>query len=283
MDLGVILFYQPVFNLLVIFYRLFGGDLALAIITIAFLSRLVTFPLTMRQIKMAESNQDFNDKVKEIRKKYKDDQEKQTQELMKVQSEYLPGQMSGCVGMIFQVIILINIFNVIRNLVADGVSAFNLVAYPFVPLFDQAAEINKNFLGIINLGQSAAGIGFDDIAIVLPYVLLAVAVGVTQFFSARILMGLRKKRTPKTEDKAKDKKNKKKKKKESDVEPEDFGEIMQRSTQQTMLIMPVLLFFSAMNFPAALGIYWTVQSGFVIIQQLVIDYLINKDDNRSSN
>ncbi len=281
MDLGVVLFYEPIFNLLVVFYRLFGGDLALAIIAIAFLSRLLTFPLTMRQIKMAETSQDFNAKVKEIRKKHKDDQEKQTQELMKVQSEYLPGQLSGCVGMIVQLVILVNIFNVIRNLVADGVASFNTVAYPFVPMFEETVEINKNFLGIINLGTTASAVGFDDIGIVLPYILLAIAVGATQFFSARILMGLRKKRQPvKVE---KEKKSKKKKKKDAEVEPEDFAEIMQRSTQQTMFIIPFLLFFSALNFPAALGIYWTVQSGFVIIQQLVIDYLVNRNDNSSSN
>jgi YidC/Oxa1 family membrane protein insertase len=266
MDIFTILIYQPIYNLLIIFYRAFGGDLALAIIAIAALSRLATYPITARQIKMAEQSQEFNDKVKQVKKKYKNNKEKQNQEMMKVQSQYLPGQLSGCMSLIIQLVLLINILNVIRNLFTEGVTGFNAVAYSFVPQFAAADTVNFNFLGIINLAQTPSVALEGGVAAALPYLILAVLVGASQFGANRILMGLRKKDQPEEQGK-KAKKDKEKKK----GEPEDFATLMQRSTKQTMVIFPVLLIFFALNFPAGLSLYWTVQSGLVIIQQLLVD------------
>lgn len=268
MDITTVLLYQPIYNLLIVFYRVFGGDLGLAIIAIAALSRLLTFPITMRQIKMAEKGQEFNERTKEIKKKYKNNKEKQQQELMKVQSEYLPGQLGGCFSLIIQFVLLINILNVIRNLFEIGVGSFNEVAYSFVPQFAESATINTKFLGVIDLTLSPGSLGSNDLVQLAPYVLLAILVGLTQFASSRILMGLRKKKESNKPD-TKKKSNKNKAKKVD--EPEDFSEIMQRSTQQTMMIFPILIVFMALNFPAGLSLYWTVQSGLVIIQQLLVD------------
>lgn len=267
MDITVILFYQPLFNLLIVLYHLFGNDLGLAIIGIAVLSRIITFPLTTRQIKMAETSQEFNAKYKEVQKKHKKDKEKQTQELMKLQSEYLPGQLSGCLTTIIQFVLLINILNVIRNLfdvTGAGISKFNEVAYPVVGQLPTDQVINSHFLGFIDLSRTASSFG-DSFVQMLPYLVLAVLVGVTQYSSTKILMGMRNK--PKAEEAKKDKKNKKK----AGEEPEDFSAVLQRSTRQTMMIFPVLAVFFALNFPAGLSLYWTVQSGLVIIQQLLVD------------
>src|SRR5690348_2310189 len=102
MDIFTVLLYQPIYNLLVVFYRLFGNDLGLAIIAIALLMRLVLFPLTMRQTKMAETSREFNVKLKELREKYKDDKDKLNTEMAKLQSQYLPGQLNGCLSLILQ-------------------------------------------------------------------------------------------------------------------------------------------------------------------------------------
>lgn len=122
------LFYEPTFNLLMFFYDIFG-NLGVAIILLAAVSRLITLPLTRRQIKNAEKNKVFQQEVASIKKKYKKNQEKQAQELAKVQAKYLPGQLGGCLNMILALILLIQVRNVIINLVEQGVHAFNQVAY----------------------------------------------------------------------------------------------------------------------------------------------------------
>jgi YidC/Oxa1 family membrane protein insertase len=269
MDIGSILFYQPIFNLVVVLYRFFGGDLALAVVGLALISRIITFPFTMKQMQMAQSSQDMNARVKEIKEKYKNDQQKQAEELMRVQGEYLPGQLGGCLGLIVQLIMVVNILSVMRNLVDQGVSSFNAVAYPFVAQFAAGEELHKNFFGILNLTQSAGAIAGNDwlgnLVPVLPYVILALVVGITQYLSTKVMTATTKKPEAETP------KKQKKKDAKGVTQPEDFGEILQRSTQQTMMIFPVLIFVSALSFPAVFGIYWTVQNGFVIIQQLVVD------------
>lgn len=273
MDIFTVLFYQPLFNLLVVLYHLFGNDLGLAIIGIALLSRIVTLPITLKQIQMAKSSQELNAKIKEVKERYKHDKELQSKEMMKVQSQYLPGQLGGCVSSIVQFILLINIYHVITDLInADFVNKFNTVAYSFIPHFNVGDVVNSNFLNLINLLQSPSQIGYSEITKVLPYLILAVIVGIVQFYSTRIMMGQSAPANPEIKlekDAAKAKKSKAGK--DDKEKPQDFAEIMQQSTRQTMYIFPVLLVFISLTSPAGLGLYWTVQSGFVIIQQYIIN------------
>lgn len=283
MDIFTVLFYQPLFNLLVVLYRVLGNDLGLAIIAIALLSRLVTLPITLKQIQMSKSSQELNTKIKEVKEKYKHDKELQSKEMMKVQSQYLPGQLGGCVSSIVQFILLINIYHVITDLISsDFVNKFNAVAYggPLVTVahFGTSDVVNSNFLNLLDLLKSPSQIGYGDISKVLPYIVLAVVVGIVQYYSTRIMMG-QTGGTP-AEKKVIEDSNKPKKTKATKEEaekPQDFAEIMQQSTRQTMYIFPVLLVFMSLTLPSGLGLYWTVQSGFVIIQQ----YLINLWKQRS--
>jgi len=47
MDIFTALTYQPIYNLLIVFYRLFSDNLALALIAIALISRLITVPVQL--------------------------------------------------------------------------------------------------------------------------------------------------------------------------------------------------------------------------------------------
>lgn len=265
MNIFEVLFYQPLYNLIVSLYHLLGDDLGLAIIAIAILSRVVLIPLTARQVKMAESSREFNEKSKEIKEKFKKDKEKQTQELMKLQQEFLPAQLSGCLPMILQLIIFINIYNVIRNLISEGAEGFNQIAYPFVPHLNQTIE--GSFLGgLLDLKIAPNAVEGSSL---IPYIILIVGVGIAQYLSLKILSGLRKKAEKnKPEDDKKKKKKDKKGKKNADS-MEDFGEIMQRSTQQAMLIFPFMLMFISFGLPTGLSIYLITTSIFVILQQSI--------------
>ncbi len=257
MNIFEVLFYQPLYNIVIAFYHLLGDNLGLAIIAIAIVSRVILIPVTMRQVKMAESSREFNEKAKEVREKYKKDKEKQTEELLKLQQQYLPAQLGGCLPLILQFIIFINIYNIIRNLISQGASSFNEIAYPFVAPI--TGEVDTSFLGgVFDLKFSPNNVEGDA----LPYFILVVLVGITQYFSLKILSGIRNKQ------KAKQEKEKPKKKKKEN-EPEDFAEIMQRSTGQAMMIFPFLLMFISYGLPAGLSIYLITTSLFVILQQSI--------------
>ncbi|SRR5260221_7126629 len=267
MDITITLIYQPIFNLIVVLYRLFSENLGLAIVVVAILSRLITIPLMIRQKRTMVKSREMNEKVKAIKEKHKNNKEAHDKELMALQSEYLPGQIAGCLPLILQLIVFINIYNVISNLVVKGGEAFNSLAYPFVAQFPQGYALNYSFLGF-DLSKhpfdfANAGVSF------IPYIALMVLIGLSQYVSMKVTMNMSQ--APKDKQKEKDQKK-------DPSKPEDFGSIVQQSTQQTMLLFPILYIFISYNFPAGLSIYWIVQNGFVIIQQFLINkYFSNKD------
>jgi YidC/Oxa1 family membrane protein insertase len=267
MDIFQILFYIPVFNILIILYRLFSENLGLALIGIAILSRLITIPLTSRQIQMSEKNKEFQEKYNQLKKKHANDKEKLTQEAAKLQAEYLPAQLGGCLPLILQLILFVEIYSVLRAVFSEGASAFNSVAWPFVSKFAEGATINGNFLGNwINLGASPASIGLSNFWQFLPYALLIIAVVVTQYYSTKVLSGIMNNKKKETEVK------KDKKKTDKPAEP-DMAEMLQSSTQSMNFILPIFIGIISFSSPSGLTLYWTVQSTFVIIQGL----LSNKD------
>ncbi len=273
------LLFQPIFNLIVVFYNLLGSNLGFAIIAIALVSRIILIPLTRRQMLMAEKSREFTEKSNEIKKKFKKNKEKQQQELIKLQQEYLPAQLGGCLPLIFQLILFIFIYRAIDEIVRNGVEGFNQIAYSFMPTFAEDYILNSNFLNILDLKLGAAQIsGFPQI---IPYIALVLLVGATQFFSTRLLTARSAAK------RAENKKEGKKKKKKSADEPEDFGEIMQRSTQQAAMIMPIFFMFISYSLPSGLGIYLITTNLFVILQTLITtkvskNNLLNKQNDTKS-
>lgn len=259
-ELFTALIHQPVFNILVLFYRLFGENLGLAIIAIALLSRLVLLPLSIRQNKMVSENQVFSEKVKEIKNKYKKDKKKQQEELMKIQSEYLPSQLAGCLPLIVQFILLITINNVFVSIFTDPSKfseVFSKFAYVESLNFPSGYTLNTSFLGM-DLNVLPSSIGFGTAGI-LPYIVVILLVGLTQYYSAKLLQPSKKVEQKKEEEK-----------KHKSGEPEDFSEVLQKTTQQTMFLLPIMIMAASYSFATGLSIYWISQSVFLIIQQIVL-------------
>jgi membrane protein insertase Oxa1/YidC/SpoIIIJ len=128
MDIFHVLFYVPLFNLLM-FLAQNVGSIGWAIIIVAAVSKLVTYPLTKGQIEQASKSKDLQAQVKSIQKQYKYNKEKLAQELAKVQAKALPGQLKGCVSLIIFIVFFFQIRGTIVDLVNRGYHAFNTVAY----------------------------------------------------------------------------------------------------------------------------------------------------------
>ncbi len=263
MNEGGFLFVRPlydlVFNLLIIFYRLSGENLGIALILIAVVSRLVVYPFTKRQIQNAKNAKEFQKKYEKIKEKFKNNKEKQTQELAKLQGKYLPGQLAGCFTLILQFVLLIQINYVIRNLLQYGVEAFNHVAYPFVSQFPIDYQFHVTFLRVINLGLSAKDVGLTNFSKSYPYIVIALFLAGSQYFSMKILSG------GNLEDSSKKKNDKKK-----DDEIPSFSEIFKDTNKQMFMFFPIIIAIFSLNYSSGLGLYFATTSLFVIIQQMIL-------------
>jgi YidC/Oxa1 family membrane protein insertase len=124
------LFYQPLYNLLVWFYDVlpFGG-IGLAIILLTIVIKGLLFPLTYKTMQGQKGMRELQPKINALREKYKDDKEKQAQELMKVYKDNKVNPFSSCLPLIVQLPIFFALYRVLR----DGLGTIDPeVLYPFV-------------------------------------------------------------------------------------------------------------------------------------------------------
>jgi len=93
----------------------FSGNYGLAIILLTLLIRLVTLPLTGKQLASAKAMQDLQPELKKIQDKYKDNKEKLNQETMELWKRNKVNPLTGCLPLIIQFPILIAMFRVLEQ------------------------------------------------------------------------------------------------------------------------------------------------------------------------
>ncbi len=102
----------PLGYVLYFIYQLGIKNVGLAIILFTFIVKLAMLPLSIKQQKNSAKSAIFAPKVREIQQKYKNNQEKQQQELTKLQQQgYNP--MSGCGSMLLTFLLLFGVLDVV--------------------------------------------------------------------------------------------------------------------------------------------------------------------------
>lgn len=101
----------------------FTGSYGIAIILFTFLVKLCLTPLTIKQTKSTVAMQEISPRVEEIKEKYKNNPERQNQEIMNLYKTANINPMSGCLPLLIQFPILIGLFNLLRDPVGLGAFA----------------------------------------------------------------------------------------------------------------------------------------------------------------
>jgi YidC/Oxa1 family membrane protein insertase len=146
--------FRPLYNAMIFIVDLLPGhEVWIAIVLLTLLIKFILYPLSMSSIKSQRAMQELQPKLNEIREKYKDDKQKQSQEMMKFYRKNKINPLSSCLPLLIQLPILIGLYRVFR----DGLNPDSLVyLYSFV----SAPEfINNMFLGIDLAQTSIVGSG----------------------------------------------------------------------------------------------------------------------------
>ncbi len=225
-----ILFYQPLFNLVVFLYNIIpGNDFGLAIIVTTILIKLFLYPLSQKAIQSQKTLQDLQPKINAIKEKYKNDKEAMSRALLEVYKEQKVNPFSSCLPMVLQFPFFIAIFRIFKN--GLNAQAMSLL-YPFI---HQPAQINNTLLGLVDLSH--------------PNVVLAVLAGLAQFWQTKMMM------TKRAEIKAPASKD------------EDFSAILNK---QMTFVAPAITVFIGLKFPAGLALYWLTTTFLTGLQQVWI-------------
>jgi YidC/Oxa1 family membrane protein insertase len=92
-----------------------GGSWGLSIVGLTILIRAVLVPLTFRQLKSMQEMQRLAPQINALKEKYKDDKQRQQQELMKFYQENKINPLASCLPLLLQLPVFISLFYMLRT------------------------------------------------------------------------------------------------------------------------------------------------------------------------
>src|SRR5580658_8622914 len=95
--------------------HLVGGSWGLAIVGLTVLIRAVLVPLTFRQLKSMQEMQRLAPQISALKEKYKDDKQRQQQEIMNFYREKKINPLSSCLPLLLQLPVFISLFYMLRT------------------------------------------------------------------------------------------------------------------------------------------------------------------------
>ncbi|HAI22886.1 TPA: hypothetical protein DCP77_02525 [Candidatus Collierbacteria bacterium] len=212
---------------LLFFYQLFGGNLGLSIIAITLITKIILLPLVIPSLRSAKKMQDLKPELDRLKSKHTDKAALQ-QAQVALYKERGINPAAGCLPQIFQIIILISLYQVFMYFLKQS-SVGGTVLNPYFLYLDLTKP---------------------DRTYIMP-----ILAGVSQLvFSLMMQSGIESHvHNPKKKDE--------KKKEENNLE-------MASSMQKQMIyMMPLMTVIISLNFQSGLVLYWVISTVFSLVQQ----------------
>lgn len=250
MNIFTVILTQPLTNGLMLFYKLLGGNMGLAILGFSVALIFLLRPLTKPYMESMKRIKDLQPQIDKLKKKYGTDKLKFSQAQAELYKQNKINPAGGCLPYILQIVVLIALFGVFNRVLAggDGVAAkLNELLYPALKLSENQV-INTKFL---YLDMSKPDVfRIPGVPFLIPGVILILA-AVSQFLSVKITAPYVKeeeKLAAKTKGKE-----------------DDMAAAMSKSMTYTM---PLMTIFFGISFPSGLALYWFVFSVVNVFQQV---------------
>ena len=215
-----------------------GVTWSISIIGLVVMIRTLLIPLFVKQIKSQRALTALQPEMKKIQQKFKDDRQKQSEELMKLYKEHKTNPLASCFPILAQAPIFFALFTVLNGIGKNPPQARGALTTELAAQAAQAkffgAPISQTFLGSTNG------------TVKLVTVLLIALMSLTTFTTQRQLMV---KGMPKL----------------------DSSNNMMLQQQKIMLyLFPVIFAVSGVNFPVGVLIYWSTTNLWTWGQQFYV-------------
>lgn len=215
------------YQALLFFYQLFGGNLGLSIIAITLIIKIILLPLVIPSLKSAKKMQDLKPELDRLKAKITDKTAFQQAQIALYKEKGI-NPAAGCLPQILQIIILISLYQVFM--------------YFLKQTSIEGTALNPYFL-YLDLTK-------PDRTYIMP-----ILAGVSQLvFSLMMQSGV--------VSEVKNPKKKDDKKKE-----ENSLEMATSMQQQMVYMMPLMTVIISLNFQSGLVLYWVLSTIFSLVQQ----------------
>ena len=227
--------FQPlidIFESVIKFYNGIGVPWGWSIVLLTITVRALMVPLTVKQIGSMARMQALQPQMKEIQKKYKEDKQRQQQEMMKFYKENNVNPLGSCLPMVAQLPVFISLYYMLRQqLRVDICPAFqrahNHGVLSTAHTVACGAHGQSNFLFIGDITSQATGVTL--------VILIILYVG-SQLGSTLMMQSA----------------------------------AMDKTQRQIMLFMPLIFVLFVIRFPAGVLVYWITTNLWTVAQQYVV-------------
>jgi YidC/Oxa1 family membrane protein insertase len=223
--------------------NLVGGSWGLAIVGLTVVIRAVLVPLTFRQLKSMQEMQRLAPQINALKEKYKDDKQRQQQEIMNYYRENKINPLASCLPLLLQLPVFISLFYMLRTDLKKHICGKALDARYLTEVHaghfhgtlndyigktscDSVAHHSAKFLFLPDITNKATGI--------------ALAVLIVLYVGSQIASTLVATAT---------------------ADP---------NQRRLMLVLPIIFVIILYRYPAGLLVYWITTNLWTIGQQLVI-------------
>jgi YidC/Oxa1 family membrane protein insertase len=227
--------FQPLIDVfeavLKFFHNSVGVPWGWSIVLLTICVRAVLIPLTVRQLRSMARLQQLQPELKAIQTKYKEDKQRQQQEMMKFYKENNVNPLGSCLPLAAQLPVFISLYYMLRQSLRKDICPSIQAAYQHIHGASQTTPCGPHggagFLFIPDLTNNATG--------VVLVVLIVLYVG-TQLGSSLMMSSA----------------------------------TMDPTQRRIMLFMPLLFVLFVIRFPAGVLVYWITTNLWTIGQQYVI-------------
>ena len=215
-----------------------GVTWTLSIVALVVLIRILLIPLFVKQIKSQRALTALSPEMKRIQQKYKDDRQKQSEELMKLYKEHKTNPLASCFPILAQAPIFFALFTVLNGIGKNPPQARGTLT---TELAAQAAE--AEFFGA-RISQTFLGSG--DLTVKIVTVALIALMSLTTFTTQRQLMV---KGMPKMD---------------------SSNNVMLQQQKVMLYLFPLIFAVTGVNFPVGVLIYWSTTNFWTWGQQFYV-------------
>ncbi|MET9763411.1 membrane protein insertase YidC [Streptomyces sp. NPDC006372] len=230
-----------------VYGAIFGPDTGwawgLSIVSLVILIRICLIPLFVKQIKSTRAMQTLQPEMKKIQERYKNDKQRQSEEMMKLYKETGTNPLSSCLPILAQSPFFFALYHVLNGIATgDTIGVINqsllqsaqkahIVGAPLAAKFtDSSSKVE------------ALGASLTDVRVVTA--IMIVLMSASQFFTQRQLMTKNVDTTVKTP-------------------------FMQQQ-KMLMYVFPVMFAVFGINFPVGVLVYWLTTNVWTMGQQMYV-------------
>ncbi|MGW1890299.1 membrane protein insertase YidC [Streptomyces sp. NPDC002004] len=241
----------PVSWVIVQFHSLYGAIFGpnsgwawgLSIVSLVILIRICLIPLFVKQIKATRAMQTLQPEMKKIQERYKNDKQRQSEEMMKLYKDAGTNPLSSCLPILAQSPFFFALYHVLNG-IASG-KTIGVIDQPLLESAQKAhifgAPLAAKFL---DSADQVAALGADLTNVRVVTAVMIVMMSLSQFYTQRQLMTKNVDTTVKTP-------------------------FMQQQ-KMLMYVFPVIFAFFGIRFPVGVLIYWLTTNVWTMGQQMYV-------------